>query len=192
MNRAVFALFRAEVRIIDHAKRAALQKLLLENVTSTAPGEKLDEKLAALTFSSDDRDRKSRLNSFVDAEVFTILQCLHLAPTMRHGGMTLVSRLLRIARLTFAEVGQTDHPNGIVVPLVRNGSRPRASTNPFDSSDDSSLSSSPSSSEEELYHALTLQTPILPAQPATITQRRPAPPPPARASKPTTKDTPDV
>ena len=47
---SVFALFRAEVRIIDHAKRAALQKLLLENVTTTAPGEKLDEKLAALTF----------------------------------------------------------------------------------------------------------------------------------------------
>ena len=53
----VFALFRAEVRIIDHAKRAALQKLLLENVTTTSPGEKLDEKLASLTLFSDASDR---------------------------------------------------------------------------------------------------------------------------------------
>ncbi|PIL37300.1 hypothetical protein GSI_00993 [Ganoderma sinense ZZ0214-1] len=52
----VFALFRAEVRIVDHAKRAALQKLLLENVLTTAPGEKLDEKLASLAFSSEERD----------------------------------------------------------------------------------------------------------------------------------------
>ena len=57
MNRAVFALFRAEVRIIDHAKRAALQKLLLENVTSTAPGEKLDEKLAGLAFTPEETER---------------------------------------------------------------------------------------------------------------------------------------
>ncbi|KAI0722816.1 inositol polyphosphate phosphatase [Earliella scabrosa] len=55
-HRPVFALFRAEVRIIDHAKRATLQKLLLENVTSTAPGEKLDEKLASLTFTPEEHD----------------------------------------------------------------------------------------------------------------------------------------
>ena len=54
----MFALFRAEVRIIDHAKRAAIQKLLLENVTSTAPGEKLDEKLASLTFTTEERERE--------------------------------------------------------------------------------------------------------------------------------------
>ncbi|KAH9850742.1 DNase I-like protein [Lenzites betulinus] len=53
-HRAVFAIFRAEVRIIDHVKRAALSKLLLESVTSTAPGEKLDEKLAALTFTTEE------------------------------------------------------------------------------------------------------------------------------------------
>ncbi|KAI0375801.1 inositol polyphosphate phosphatase [Pilatotrama ljubarskyi] len=53
-HRPVFAIFRAEVRIIDHVKRAALSKLLLESVTSTAPGEKLDEKLAGLTFASDE------------------------------------------------------------------------------------------------------------------------------------------
>ncbi|KAI0677390.1 DNase I-like protein [Trametes maxima] len=53
-HRPVFAIFRAEVRIIDHVKRAALSKLLLESVTSTAPGEKLDEKLASLTFTADE------------------------------------------------------------------------------------------------------------------------------------------
>ncbi|KAH9939988.1 DNase I-like protein [Amylocystis lapponica] len=52
-HRPVFALFSAEVRIIDHAKRAALARLLLDSVTSTAPGEKLDEKLAKLTFAAD-------------------------------------------------------------------------------------------------------------------------------------------
>ncbi|KAI0065841.1 DNase I-like protein [Artomyces pyxidatus] len=51
-HRPVYAAFRATVHIIDSAKKEALSRLLLENVTSTAPGEKLDEKLAALTFSS--------------------------------------------------------------------------------------------------------------------------------------------
>ncbi|KAF8915801.1 DNase I-like protein [Mucidula mucida] len=50
-HRPVFALFRADVRIIDTAKRAALSQILLDSVVSTAPGEKLDEKLAALTIS---------------------------------------------------------------------------------------------------------------------------------------------
>ena len=34
--------------MIDAVKRATLSRLLLENITSKAPGEKLDEKLAAL------------------------------------------------------------------------------------------------------------------------------------------------
>lgn len=54
----VFGIFSAEVRVIDQTKRANLSHLLLENVTSTAPGEKLDEKLAALTFSNDTSERK--------------------------------------------------------------------------------------------------------------------------------------
>ncbi|KAI0265790.1 SacI homology domain-containing protein [Gloeopeniophorella convolvens] len=49
-HRPVYAAFRATVHIIDEAKKAALGRLLAENVTSTAPGETLDEKLAALTF----------------------------------------------------------------------------------------------------------------------------------------------
>ncbi|EKM59266.1 uncharacterized protein PHACADRAFT_157566 [Phanerochaete carnosa HHB-10118-sp] len=52
-HRPVFAIFRAEIRVIDHVKRATLSRLLLDNVTSTAPGEKLDEKLASLTFSTE-------------------------------------------------------------------------------------------------------------------------------------------
>ena len=46
----VYAAFRATVHIIDHAKKATLGRLLAESVNSTAPGETLDEKLAALTF----------------------------------------------------------------------------------------------------------------------------------------------
>lgn len=49
-HRPVFALFRTVVWIVDRAKRDALARLLLENVTSTSNGEKLDERLAALTF----------------------------------------------------------------------------------------------------------------------------------------------
>ncbi|PSS35422.1 hypothetical protein PHLCEN_2v1577 [Hermanssonia centrifuga] len=45
-------MFRAEIRVIDHAKRTAMSHALLDNVTSTAPGEKLDEKLANLIFSN--------------------------------------------------------------------------------------------------------------------------------------------
>jgi hypothetical protein len=46
----VFALFRAVVWIVDRAKQDALARLLLENVTSTSSGEKLDDMLAALAF----------------------------------------------------------------------------------------------------------------------------------------------
>ncbi|KDQ64344.1 hypothetical protein JAAARDRAFT_27972 [Jaapia argillacea MUCL 33604] len=55
-HRPVFALFRASVRSINTEKKAALSRLLMENVRSTAPGEKLDEKLAALTFHSGQAD----------------------------------------------------------------------------------------------------------------------------------------
>ncbi|KAJ6628885.1 DNase I-like protein [Mycena sp. CBHHK59/15] len=47
-HKPVFAIFRAAVRIIDVAKRAALSQMLLQSVVTTAPGEKLDDKLAAL------------------------------------------------------------------------------------------------------------------------------------------------
>lgn len=70
INDAVFALFRANVRIIDHALRSALARVLFENVTSTAPGEKLDEKLASLTFSMNGGpDRKHENFLTVDRSV---------------------------------------------------------------------------------------------------------------------------
>ncbi|KAJ7498702.1 SacI homology domain-containing protein [Mycena latifolia] len=47
-HKPVFGIFRAAVRIIDVAKRTALSQLLLRSVITTAPGEKLDDKLAAL------------------------------------------------------------------------------------------------------------------------------------------------
>lgn len=51
MTPLVYAAFRATVHVIDHAKKAVLGRLLAESVTSTAPGETIEEKLAALTFS---------------------------------------------------------------------------------------------------------------------------------------------
>lgn len=49
----VFALFRADVRVVDEGKKAELSKLLTKRVTATVPGEKLDNKLAAVTLSAD-------------------------------------------------------------------------------------------------------------------------------------------
>ena len=42
----VFAIYRAEISIVDAVKKAALSRLILDNVISTEPGEPLDEKLA--------------------------------------------------------------------------------------------------------------------------------------------------
>lgn len=67
----VFSLFRADVRIIDTVKRAALSKLLHESVVSTAPGEKLDEKLAAMTLPVDFVDCMSPIYFDVQANVLT-------------------------------------------------------------------------------------------------------------------------
>ncbi|KAJ7228451.1 inositol polyphosphate phosphatase, partial [Mycena pura] len=47
-HKPVWGVFRAAVRTIDVAKREALSQLLLRSVIATSPGEKLDEKLAAL------------------------------------------------------------------------------------------------------------------------------------------------
>lgn len=52
----MFAIFQAEIRIIDAVKRAALQRLLLELITATATDERLDEKLASMTLPEDVND----------------------------------------------------------------------------------------------------------------------------------------
>ncbi|KAF8607527.1 inositol polyphosphate phosphatase [Ceratobasidium sp. AG-I] len=51
-HRPVYAVFYTTVRVIDVAKRSALQAQLLASVTATGPDEKLDEKLAALTLNT--------------------------------------------------------------------------------------------------------------------------------------------
>lgn len=56
---SVFALMRADVRVIDTVKKAALSRMLLDSIVSTSPGEKLDEKLAALTLPADFVERGS-------------------------------------------------------------------------------------------------------------------------------------
>ena len=55
----VFATYRAEVRIIDPVKKAALSHILLDGIVSTKPGEKLDEKLANLILPSETGERVS-------------------------------------------------------------------------------------------------------------------------------------
>jgi hypothetical protein len=44
---------KADVRVIDTVKKAALSRMLLESVIATTPGEKLDEKLTALALPVD-------------------------------------------------------------------------------------------------------------------------------------------
>lgn len=56
MSKSVFAIFRAEVRIIDSAKRNALHRILIESVLATAPGERLDEKLATVSLMEESVD----------------------------------------------------------------------------------------------------------------------------------------
>jgi hypothetical protein len=47
-------LFRAEVRIVDYAKKNALQKSLLQMITLTAPNEKLEDKLNSMNINPPD------------------------------------------------------------------------------------------------------------------------------------------
>jgi len=51
-HRPVFAIFRAEIRVVDILKKAALRKQLLESVIATAPAEKREVKLHAAPFHS--------------------------------------------------------------------------------------------------------------------------------------------
>jgi hypothetical protein len=54
---------KADVRVIDAMKKAALSRLLLDSVVATAPGEKLDEKLTALALPADFVERASVTDS---------------------------------------------------------------------------------------------------------------------------------
>lgn len=52
----VFATFKASVTVIDKTKREELARLLLDSITSTAPEEKLDEKLSTLMLTNEAAD----------------------------------------------------------------------------------------------------------------------------------------
>jgi len=139
-HKPVFAIYNAEVRIIDRIKKATLSQMLLESTASMEPGDKLDKKLANLILPADTRQLpppSSDENSWWDTP---------------------------------------DCPGGVVPVAELEKLDLHRKNNPFDSSEDSSLTSSPSSSDEELYtHALSLPTPLEPVQAST---RRPPPPPP--------------
>ena len=51
----VYAIYDAEVQIIDRVKKAALSQMLLESITFMEPGEKLDKKFANLVLPADVR-----------------------------------------------------------------------------------------------------------------------------------------
>ncbi|KAG8953173.1 inositol polyphosphate 5-phosphatase [Tulasnella sp. 419] len=55
-HRPVYAIFKTQVLIIDSEKRNALQQDLLSSLTATEPGQKLDDKLMALTLESPSAD----------------------------------------------------------------------------------------------------------------------------------------
>jgi hypothetical protein len=169
----VFALFCAQVLIIDAIKRATLSRLLLENIISTGPGEKLDEKLAALVLPVE-RIERSLLHLSIpyNVHMFVILVPPPSSDETAWWDGPGQSLLQVLSRLTD---GVTDCPDG-VLPLYKYQNTVNHKTNPFDSPFNSSISSSPSSSDEELYtDALSLQTPMAPVQ-AT---RKPPPPPPS-------------
>lgn len=58
----VFAVYRAEIRIVDAVKKAALSRLILDNIMSTEPGELLDEKLANVALPVGLGERKLSMN----------------------------------------------------------------------------------------------------------------------------------
>lgn len=180
---AVFATYRANVRIIDPVKKAALSRMLLDGVVSTQPGEKLDEKLANLSLPSDTGECK-HIHYPVLCESLKLhnVQCPRRARTRRRGGTVQVSGCaFGPSVLLLKPYPLPDLPGGVVpITDIHHMDLYRRS-NPFDSP--SPVSSSPSSSDEELYsHALTLQTPMSPVQ---TPARRPAPPPPPHITKPT-------
>lgn len=102
LTSTVFALMRADVRVIDTVKKAALSRLLLESVVSTGPGEKLDEKLAALTLPTDFVERAYHWLIHCVLKIDTFMKCLLPAQMILHGGTVPVSsRFWTSFRLVF-------------------------------------------------------------------------------------------
>lgn len=61
----MFGIFRADIRVVDTVKKAALSQLLLENIVSTQPGESLDDKLARITLPDTVGECRSLFNFHV-------------------------------------------------------------------------------------------------------------------------------
>jgi hypothetical protein len=174
---------------VDRAKRDALARLLLENVTSTSAGEKLDEKLAALTLHPSANDCACsilclgvpRSDGISSAATQFGRPCMvgwsRCASHTHHADLFLTCQYSNLSNLD-----PVDHPNGVFIVTEAEEARYR-SINPFDSPTDSPLSSSPSLSDEELFTA-ALQDPLTPAQVAVPAIVRKPPPLPSRARKP--------
>ena len=96
---AVFATYRANVRIIDPVKKAALSRMLLEGVVSTQPGEKLDEKLANLSLPTDTEERKSIHYLFL-ARLYNCDMFSSSAELRREGVVGLSRRVIEKYQIT--------------------------------------------------------------------------------------------
>lgn len=173
------------VWIVDRAQRDSLARLLLENVTSTSAGEKLDEKLAALTLHPSANDCACSISVL---EFRNLMDYPVPPPSSEdhawwdHPGTYHYSSLAYQHPTNPSNLDSIDHPNGVFIVTDAEEARYR-SANPFDSPTDSPLSSSPSLSDEELYTA-ALQDPLTPAQVAVPAIVRKPPPLPSRARKP--------
>jgi hypothetical protein len=88
-HRPVFALLRTVVWIVDRAKRDALARLLLGNVTSASAGEKLVEKLVALTLHPPANDCAC-LNTVLGFRDLMEYKYHHPVRETMHGGMVQV------------------------------------------------------------------------------------------------------
>jgi len=53
-HRPIFAVFQAEIRVVDAGKKVALSSLLLDGVKNAIPGDRLEEKLANIVLGEGD------------------------------------------------------------------------------------------------------------------------------------------
>jgi hypothetical protein len=157
----VFATFSAAIRIVDEEKKATLARLLAENVMSSVPGERLDEKLASLalpTTADDDCEH-------VECMYQLIADATAASASSEFRGLRVVghSRLADLKLEFRSKLNQpTEHPDG-VISVSPSPSPPPRSTNPFDSPQATPLSSSPSPSEEMNYKAAQQATSLQPS-----------------------------
>ncbi|XP_006460370.1 hypothetical protein AGABI2DRAFT_150338 [Agaricus bisporus var. bisporus H97] len=162
-HKPVFGIFKADIRVVDTVKKAALSQLLLESIVSTKPGENLDEKLSRIALPKTVGER----------EFFFVLLYR----------VTAVSQCSLVPAPSTDEKAWWDTPDGpggvVSITEIQHMNLTRRG-NPFESPIESPLSASPTTSDEELYNsALALQVPLVPVP---VGARRPPPPPPRSSS----------